>query len=990
MIPERRGVAAVLGLLLLGGGLVFVSLRSPDQDESEARPLKAGESLSGKLREGERHLYRLSIEPGQAFRITLDPRRDDFVLTLLDPFRSAQILIDTRNGLRGLEILDAIADSPGHHLLEVRSHAPPGRERTYVLKVAPPHPVSERDRLRQAATTAFSRGENLSASGAFVEAVDEYGKALHFWQRAGEPERVTATRYRLGRTLHSLGDHERALNVYRTALGEVRSRGDRLAEACLLDHMGRSFYFSERPAKAAELYKQSLELFRLEKYRPGEADALNNLGLVYTRRQGNFPEGISLLLKSLSIWEELGGLSAQVAIRQNLGDLYIGLAEPDKAFDQYESAREISSGQTELLARAMAGIGAAHVESGRADLGIPELTQAIKLSRDLGDRRDRRWEAVTLIRLADAHTRQGELTEARRLLQEALTLARRKPIDRRVEGMALGNLGHVLDLQGHGRAALSHFDQARAAFENDPNSLVRVLRGRAEAALRSGDLEVAHKDAKEAIAILERLRSPLPADFSLRRSLYELHVEILMSLHERNPEGNHAIEAFNAAEAVRSRSLLDDVKALQVDLRPEDPGLLTEKADLEERLRRLEMQRWASRESGTEAIEREIRQVETGLGVVRTRLEERGLAGSPRALTLPEVQRSLDADTLLLVYFLGARRAWLWEVASDRFVTHKLADRSEIEKRAAKVHRQLARNSPREWQGWAPALEKLSETLLEPVAEHLEKRHLLISPDGILHLTPFAALLDPRTLARTGPPGMEPGSPRFLILDHRLVMIPSFSAVTATREALARRPPALGGVAILAAPDFAGRFEPLPYSFEEGQAIYRLAPPGRSFLATDRRASRATALSPRMGLYSYLHFATHGQLRDRPDLSWIALSFHDEQGRRADGFLQAFEIYDLELSAELVVLSACETALGAERGGLVRAFLQAGSRRVMATLWKVSDHSTPRLMESFYEGLLRQGMAPSAALQQAQVQMLSSRWKAPHYWAGFVLQGEWR
>lgn len=985
MSPERRGITAILILLLLGSSLLVTFLLSPDQEELEARLLKAGDSVSGELRGGERHLYRFPIERGQAFRIILDPGRGDFVVALFDPFRSNQLLIDTRNGLRGPEVLYSISDAPGCHLLEVRSHAPAGRLESYALKLDRPHPVSTGDRLRQAAMVAFSRGEGLYAlgQGALIGAADEYGKSLDLWQITGEPERMTATRYRLGQTLQDLYEQERALNVYRPALVEARSRGDRLAEAFLLDRMGRSFFFSQQPAKAAKLYEQSLVLFRLEKYRPGEADVLNNLGLAYTR-QGKFPEGISLILESLRIWEELGGLRAQVLSRQNLGDLYIGLAEPDKAFDQYESALEISSGQTELLARVTGGIGAAHAESGRADLGIPELAQSVELWRGLGNRR---WEAITLIRLADAHTQERELTEARNLLQEALRLARRKPIDHRVEGMALGNLGRVLDLQGQGRAALAHFDQARAAFEDDPSSLVRVLRGRAEAALHSGDLDVAHKDAQEAIAILERLRSPLPTEFSLRRSLYELHVEILMSLHERNPDESYAIEAFNAAEAVRSRSLLDDAKTLQVDL---DPGLLAEKADLEERLRRLEMQRWASQETGTEAIERKIREVETSLGVFRTRLEERGLAGSPRALTLPEVQRSLDPDTLLLVYFLGAQRAWLWEVTSDRFVTHKLAERSEVEKQAEKVNKQLARNSPREWHAWTPALKKLSGTLLEPVAEHLEERHLLISSDGILHLTPFAALLDPRTLARSGPPGTEPGSPRFLILDHRLVMIPSISAVTATREALAGRTPALGGVAVMAAPDFAGRFEPLRHSFEEGQAIYRLAPPGRSFLATGRQASRAMVLAPKMGLYSYLHFATHGQLRDRPDLSWIALSFHDEQGRLEDGFLRAFEIYDLDLSAELVVLSACETALGAERGGLVRAFLQAGSRRVMATLWKVPDHSTPRLMESFYQGLLRQGMAPSAALQQAQIQMLSSRWKAPHYWAGFVLQGEWR
>lgn len=988
MSPERSGIVTVVGLVLLGAGLLFISLLSPDQDELEARPLRAGESVSGELRGGERHLYRFSVEPGQAFRITLDPRRNDLVLTLVDPFRSTQILIDTRNGLRGLEVLYTVSDASGRHHLEVRSHAPAGTEQSYALKVDRPHSVTRPDRLRRAATAALSRGEILLASGrdALEEAADEYSMALDLSQRAAEPELAIAARYRLGRALESLDEHERALNAYRSALADVRLRGGRLAEACLLDRMGRSVFYMGRPIEAARLYKRSLDLFRLEKYRPGEADVLNNLGLVYTR-VGNFPDGFMLIAEGLKIWDELGGVSEQVYIRQNLGDLYIGLAEPDKAYDQFESALKLSVGREELRARALGGIGAAHVELGRPDLAIPELTEAVALWRDFGDRRG---EVVTVIRLAEAHIQQGELAEARHLLEGALALARRKPANDRFEGMVLGNLGHVLDLQGRGREALAHFDQARPVFENDPGSLVRVLRGRAEAALRLGDLDSANKDAQEAIATLERLQSPQPTDFSLRRSLYELHVEILMSLHDRKPDENHVIEAFNAAEAVRSRSLLDDVKTLQADLGPGDPGLLKEKADLEESLRRLEMHRWASQERGTEEIEREIRDVETRLGIVRTTLEGRGLAGSPRALTLPEVQRSLDADTLLLVYFLGKERSLLWEVTSDRFVMHKLAKRSEIEEQATKIYRQLARNAPREWRAWMPALKKLSRMLLAPVADRLEQRQLLISPDGVLHLTPFAALLDPRTLARTEEPGTDPGSPRFLVLDHRLATIPSVSAVTATRDALSTRPPALGGVAVLAAPDFAGRFKPLPHALKEAEAIVRLASPGKRFLATGRQASRATAIHPRMGLYSYLHFATHGQLRDRPDLSGIALSLDGAQGRPQDGFLRAFEIYDLDLAAELVVLSACETALGAERGGLVRAFLQAGSRRVVATLWKVPDHSTPRLMESFYRGLLRQGMTPSAALQKAQIQMLDSRWKAPHYWAGFVLQGEWR
>lgn len=981
MSPERRGLAAILGLLLLGSSPLFVSLRAINQEEQELLPLPVGEIISGKLRGGERRAYRFSIEPGRAFRITLNPRRGDFVFTLLDPFRSEQLLIDTRNGLHGLETFYAVSDASGHYLLEVISHAPAKWNGSYALKVEPPHPALREDRIRQAAMAAFSRSERLFSSGhddSLRKAADEYGKALRLWQQVDERERAMATHYRLGRTLQKLGDGEKALDSYRSALREARSRHDRLAQAFLFDRIGRSLKSKE----AEESYKQSLALFRREKYRPGEADVLNNLGFVYARR-GNFPVGFAHILEGLKIWSELGGVLEEVYIRENLGKLHIGLAEPERALDQFEAALDIGSGNRELEARALGGLGAAHSNLDQGDQAIRELTSAVDLWRELGVRREM---SVNLIRLGEAYIRLERLTEAREKLEEAVALSRKSPPDELVQAMALGALGHVLDRQGQEREAMAHFEQARAIFETqqDASAAAKALRWSVEAALGLGDLDTAHKVAQEAIAGVESLRSPFPTDFSLRRDLYDLHIEISMRLHEREPDKNYAARAFNAAEAARSRSLLDDVKALEADVQPGDPELLKQKAGLEESLIRLEMQRWAAPKGPEAEIDRRIRETETTLQVMRTRLEERGLEGSPRPMTLPEVQRSLDPDTLLLVYSLGPDRSWLWEITADRFETHELAGRSEIEAQAKTVNRLLSGNIHRDWRAWTPALKKLSRTLLSPVADRLEERQLLISPDGALYLTPFAALLDPRTLDRTGEPGGDPDSPRFLVFDHRLVMIPSISVVAAARDALSDRVPAQKEIAILAAPDFTGTdFEPLPHSRKEAEGIIRVASPGRSFLAMGPQASRSTATGPELGRYRFLHFATHGRLGERPDLSGIALSFRE-------GFLRAFEIYDFKLSADLVVLSACETAVGGERGGLVRAFLHAGSKRVMATLWKVPDRSTPQIMETFYEGLLRQGVAPSAALQQAQIEMLKSSWKAPYYWAGFMLQGEWR
>ena len=126
------------------------------------------------------------------------------------------------------------------------------------------------------------------------------------------------------------------------------------------------------------------------------------------------------------------------------------------------------------------------------------------------------------------------------------------------------------------------------------------------------------------------------------------------------------------------------------------------------------------------------------------------------------------------------------------------------------------------------------------------------------------------------------------------------------------------------------------------------------------------------------------------------LSLVDEKGRPQDGFLRLNEVYNLRLPAELVVLSACQTALGKQiKGeglvGLTRGFMYAGAKRVMASLWNISDSVTPELMKRFYHGMLIKQLEPAAALRAAQIEMWqTSHQKSPYYWAAFVLQGDWR
>jgi CHAT domain-containing protein len=146
-----------------------------------------------------------------------------------------------------------------------------------------------------------------------------------------------------------------------------------------------------------------------------------------------------------------------------------------------------------------------------------------------------------------------------------------------------------------------------------------------------------------------------------------------------------------------------------------------------------------------------------------------------------------------------------------------------------------------------------------------------------------------------------------------------------------------------------------------------------------------------------VHFATHALSDNRhPEFSGLVLSLVDKKGVPQNGFLDLQDIYNLNLPADLVVLSGCETALGTEiQGegiiGLTRGFMYAGATRVVASLWNVDDASTKMLMERFYRAMEQEGMPPSAALRTAQISMWKQlRWKNPFYWAAFEIQGEWK
>jgi CHAT domain-containing protein len=315
-------------------------------------------------------------------------------------------------------------------------------------------------------------------------------------------------------------------------------------------------------------------------------------------------------------------------------------------------------------------------------------------------------------------------------------------------------------------------------------------------------------------------------------------------------------------------------------------------------------------------------------------------------------------------------------------------------------------------------------------------------PDGALHFIPFEALpvTNERRAGATStarrPSKIGQANQQLLVQSNEISYLPSATALSLIRNY--PRKPTNKTLAVFADPVFSANDERIPFasrkvqpqpreqlassklvralrdfdlesgdglglerlpnSLVEADKAMTMIPAGSGMLASSFDANRAKAMDGELGAYRIVHFATHGLLDDKhPELSGIVLSMVNEKGQAQDGFLQLQDIYDLRLPVDLVVLSACRTGIGKQiRGegliGLSRGFMYAGAARIVASLWKVDDDATAALMERFYWHLIKQKVSPSAALKAAKLDIMKSRvaWRAPYYWAGFVLQGDWK
>jgi len=887
------------------------------------------------------------------------------------------------------------------------------------------------------------RGEaaSLDAAGFAYEAVSDLPKARERFESAlalyrSEGDRIGEARQLvgIGAVLHRMAKNKEALECLELAHQVDLETGNRAGEVLTLRWIGNAWLGAGDRRKALEISQTALELARETGDRFEQGLLLNNIAVIFGY-EGQWEKSIELFEEAAAVHAEGGRQAEEANALLNIGVAWAQLGDHRRAISFFERALPISRalGDRGRELPLLIYLGASNREIGDTDAALKYLKAGLELSRQLGLRR---LEAIALNHYAmvlyNAHRFEEALEH-----HELILRMNRETGNVRGEVNALANIGATLGSMGRCGAARARVVEGLALARQLGD---RPFEGATLAALarldrEEGQLADALEHANAALEIAESLRGTMSAQqiraafLSSVRDQYELQVDLWMQMHLRAPDAGFDALALQASERARARGLLEMLEEARAGIRDgADPALLARERDIRKLLNdkaaaqtRLLSSR--PKPEQTAALAREIEEL-TGQ-MHQLELEVRASNPRYRALVEPatpsveEIQQLLDEDTVFVEYALGDPRSYAWVVRRGSLRSFVLPRRDAIDALARRVHALLSAR-PGAKSEVEPALAELSKIVLRPIAQELRARRVVFAAEGALQYVPFAALLAPSSRAP-------------LIARHEIVTIPSAATLALLRRGEDRTPPEKT-LLVLADSVFSSddprleraaavsprsssssktrgetaaaaelresleRMQRLPFTRLEADSIAQFVPAASRKKALDFDASRETAVGDEARRYRIVHFATHAVLNSQhPELSGIVLSLFDRNGRPQDGFVRLHDVYRLRLPADLVVLSACQTALGKEiKGegliGLTRGFMHAGVPRVVASLWKVDDRATAELMRRFYEGMLGpRKLPPAAALRAAQLDMSkTAMWKQPYYWAGFLLQGEWR
>jgi CHAT domain-containing protein len=852
-------------------------------------------------------------------------------------------------------------------------------------------------RVREGLSDAAEQADALNMIGKirvalaeYPDALASYRKALDLWTSAGDRRNAARALNNIGSVhLNAHSDFDEALRYYEQALQIFEEVGDRRLAVLVTNNIGFVHNRRGEYPQALEYCTRALNMGEALGDRIQMAGSLNCLAEVH-RGRGSYAHALDLYHRTLKLSQELGYKWQALETSMNIGLVHFAQGDYRLAIDAYKRGLRLNKemGGTTNVAEGLQSIGAAAWRLGERRRAEANYRASLRVSEREGHRA---MVAANLHDLGRMALEAGRHAEAGRLLTRALEV-REALKDQYGTAEALNGLASLRLLAGRPGQAL---DLTRRSAEIARTFEFPELRWEAEtlsgvAHRRLGQTDAARKSFHQAVEVIDGLRLQVVGRAQGRERFFESKLSPYHEVITLAMADGSATEALEMAERSKARALADLVQGGHADI----TGAMSDGERREEALLR------AALVSVNQKVQAERLRETPDAGRLASLEAERLLKRSAYETFQAAVYakhpdlrvkrggaapfRFADADALvpdasvaLLEYAVTEEATYLFVLARDqgppKLHSYTLGTgRRSLSPLARRLRERLAARDL----AYAEDARRLYDLLLAPARVALQgKTHLVVIPDGPLWEVPFQALQD--------------ASVRYVLESAAVSYAPS---LTVLRETL-RRPASGNRRTLLAMGKADSDLGPLPEAERQVRLIGALYGSDRSstYLGVEAREDRFKEEAPR---HTVLHLATHGVLEEsNPLYSHVVLS-PGPAGSPEDGLLEAWEMLDLKLDADLVVLSACETGRGriAPGEGIVGtmwAFFVAGSRALLVSQWKVESASTTELMTGFHRRLAGAGGGKAEYLRQASLEVLRTpRYAHPFYWAGFVLVGD--
>lgn len=1023
-------------VVLLSSCLLLTVAQVPKLLGNGAKPIEDG------LKGGESLEYRVRLENGHFFSSTITQKGIDVVLTLLDPDGKEVLKVNSPTGKNGLEYVWHVAEKSGEFTLRVTSPEPKAEAGAFTIQVNELRPADQDDRNFTTASYIVLDGINtLNARKADAQVValariDEGARLYNLIQnnlnaKANGFARIGRSYRSARKPLFALEYFDRAIELF-LSIGQKRDamlnlvetqgmvadtsdfikRNERVRDLAIeigdlgyqtgsLMQMARGYYDLGDFSNAVTTINAALRIAKETKDERRLEGIYNNMGAIY-QAQGNYLAAFEAHDRSIAIQLARNGGKLTGDSLLNIGNVYQGLGKFDSALDYYGKAlAHFEAINANIgMAYAISNIGVVHLEMGSYDKALEYFLRSQPLKAKFLPK-----DPKTAFNIAAVYKYKGTFDKALENAEIALEMCRSlKDAYHEVDTLVMISDLHFL--RGDFEKALATANEAEALsrrFEFD-KQLWKALGAAANANLALGNVGKAHEQLDAAVVIIENARKSVAIDDAATENYFEGRTDPYTSLIDLLVGNRDERGALEMAERIKARTLLDSLSSERANIANAMSGV---ERDAERRLKNelailntdLNKQNDPTEKArAMERLERKRLEFED----FRTRLyaanpELRIKRGELKPISAAEMGEFLTNNTVLLEFVVSGKKSFVFVVRKGGTETTDVSvkaiplGRADVTSKIAGFQAKISSGDL----AFQKSSRELYDLLLKPLESELAgKTNIIIVPDGPLWDLPFQALQD------------EKG--KYLIEKAAISYAPSLTALremskkAKTRklspeaELLAFGNPIVGKETSerVKRVFMSEKLDPLPEAERLVNELGKLYGPMRSKILTGNAAREETAKteSPK---YRIVQFATHGILNNASPMYSHLVMAQGEKNPNEDGLLEAWELKDLDLKADMVILSACDTARGKISNGegvigMTWASFIAGAPTTVASQWKVESRSTTELMLEFHRQMLaKKRVSKAEALRRASLKLMKMpQYRHPSYWAGFVLVGD--